>query len=221
MKRSGPMVDGVDNRNGGADCARGTGELSLGEGFGQLIEQARGGSELALGQLLERCRRYLLLVANDSLDSDLRPKVGASDLVQDTFLAAHQDFSHFHGTSERELLAWLTKILTNRLCNNVRHYRGTLKRDIEREESLEAGDAVEQRSLSVHAAAPAQALIAIDDSQRLREALQRLPKPMQDVLILRTWERQTFVEIAAQLEATPDAVRKMWGRAVRRLQAEL
>jgi DNA-directed RNA polymerase specialized sigma24 family protein len=65
--------------------------------------------------------------------------VGASDLVQDTFLEAHQDFSHFHGTGERELLAWLTKILTNRLCNNVRHYRGTLKRDIEREESLEMG----------------------------------------------------------------------------------
>ena len=91
---------------------------------------------------------YLLLVANDSLDSDLRPKVGTSDLVQDTFLEAHQDFSHFHGTGERELLAWLTKILTNRLCNNVRHYRGTLKRDIEREESLEMEGEVEQRSLS-------------------------------------------------------------------------
>ena len=215
------MVNGVENGFGGEDRAHGAGEPLLGEGFGQLIEQARGGSELALGQLLERCRRYLLLVANDSLDSDLRPKVGASDLVQDTFLEAHQDFSHFHGTGERELLAWLTKILTNRLCNNVRHYRGTLKRDIEREESLEMGVEVEQRNLSAQVAAPVQALIAVDDSQRLREALQRLPKPMRDVLILRTWERQTFVEIAAQLEATPDAVRKMWGRAVRRLQAEL
>jgi RNA polymerase sigma-70 factor, ECF subfamily len=214
------MVDGLEKLVGGEDRAHGAGELPLGEGFGRLIEQARGGSALALGQLMERCRRYLLLVANDSLDSDLRPKVGASDLVQDTFLEAHQDFSHFQGTTERELLAWLTKILTNRLCNNTRHYRGTLKRDIDREESLEAGDEA-RRSLPVQAAAPVQALIAVDDSQRLREALQRLPKPMRDVLILRTWERQTFVEIAAQLEATPDAVRKMWGRAVRRLQAEL
>jgi RNA polymerase sigma-70 factor (ECF subfamily) len=215
------MVDGVDNHSGGEDRAQRPGESSLGEGFSRLIEQARGGSELALEQLLERCRRYLLLVAKDSLDSDLRPKAGASDLVQDTFLEAHQYFSHFHGTTERELLAWLAKILTNRMCNNIRHYRGTLKRDIEREESLDVGEEVEQRSLSAHVAAPVQTLIAADDSLRLRQALQRLPKPMRDVLILRTWERQTFVEIAAQLESTPDAVRKMWGRAVRRLQAEL
>ena len=98
------MVDGVENQNGREEFAHVAGDLSLGEGFGRLIDEARGGSALAMGQLMERCRRYLLLVANDSLDSDLRPKVGASDLVQDTFLEAHQDFSHFHGTTERELL---------------------------------------------------------------------------------------------------------------------
>jgi RNA polymerase sigma-70 factor (ECF subfamily) len=111
----------------------------LGDGLEQLIHAARRGSTAALGQLLERCRRYLLLVANHSLDSDLRPKAGASDLVQDTFVEAQQDFSRFQGSSEPELLAWLTKILTNRLANNVRHYRYTLKRSVDREEPLGAG----------------------------------------------------------------------------------
>jgi DNA-directed RNA polymerase specialized sigma24 family protein len=64
-------------------------------------------------------------------------------------------------------------------------------------------------------------LIARDEMHRIREALDRLPKPMRDVLIWRTWERLTFVEIAARLEGTPDSVRKLWGRAVCRLQAEL
>lgn len=186
-----------------------------------VIEQARAGSSAALGQLLERCRRYLLLVANGSLDSDLRPKAGASDLVQDTFLEAHQDFSRFQGTTEPELLAWLTKILTNRVSNNVRQYRGTLKRDVEREVSLEARRDRGQANLSVQLAAPVHALIAHDDVLRLRAALSRLSKPMQEVLVLRTWERQSFVEIAAQLDGTPDSVRKLWGRAVRRLQLEL
>ena len=63
--------------------------------IGQLIAAARGGSASALGQLLEGCRKYLLLVANESLDSDLRPKGGASDLVQETFVQAQRIFERF------------------------------------------------------------------------------------------------------------------------------
>jgi RNA polymerase sigma-70 factor (ECF subfamily) len=215
------MVSGAKSflgAQGGKDSGS---ELPSQANFEQLVEQAHNGSSAALGQLLERCRRYLLLVANDSLDSDLRPKVGASDLVQDTFIEAHQDFSHFQGTTEAELLAWLTKVLTNRLCNSIRHYRGTLKRDIKREESIEAAAELRPGDLSVELARPVQALIAHDEGERLQEAMGRLPKNMREVLILRTWERQTFAEIAVQLKGTPDSVRKLWGRAVRRLQAEL
>jgi len=193
----------------------------VGRSLEVLIDEARGGSTAALGQLLERCRKYLLLVANGSLDADLRRKVGASDLVQDTFLEAHRDFSHFQGTTEQELLAWLTKILENRLANSIRHYRGTLKRDVQREVSLEAECDLGGLSAPGEVAAPFHAIIARDDVQRLQAALGRLPKPMREVLILRTWERQSFVEIAAQLQGTPDSVRKLWGRAVRRLQVEL
>jgi RNA polymerase sigma-70 factor (ECF subfamily) len=215
------MVDGVEYHFGGEDRSQSVGELRLGAGIEQLIAQARGGSDGALGQLMEHCRRYLLLVANGSLDSDLRPKVGASDLVQDTFVEAHQDFSHFQGTTERELLAWLTKILIHRLSNNVRHFRRTSKRDVEREVSFEVRCDIDDLNLAKRVTAPVQAIIARDEIQFLHGALERLPKPMRDVLVLRTWERRTFVEIAAELEGTPDSVRKMWGRAVCRLQAEL
>jgi RNA polymerase sigma-70 factor (ECF subfamily) len=205
----------------GPPFSGGGGQPPFGGSIETLIREARAGSAAAQGLLLEHCRRYLLLVANGSLDSDLRPKIGASDLVQDTFLEAHRDFSHFEGTTEPELLAWLTKILTNRVCNNVRHFRGTLKRNVHREESLDAARDVGELSLSTPGAAPIQALIARDDMNRLRTALARLPNSMREVLILRTWERQSFVKIAAQLQRTPDSVRKLWGRAVRRLQLEL
>jgi RNA polymerase sigma-70 factor (ECF subfamily) len=217
MVMGAPNVSNVGGRSAG-EAGR---EAAVGGSLEELIGQARAGSTTALGHLLERCRQYLLLVANGSLDSDLRPKAGASDLVQDTFVEAHQDFSHFHGTSERELLAWLTKILIHRLSNNVRRFRGTSKRDVEREVSLEVGCDVEEVSLARPVAPPVQAIIARDEIDRLRTALDRLPKPMRDVLVLRTWERHTFVAIAARLDGTPDSVRKLWGRAVRRLQAKL
>lgn len=193
----------------------------VGGSFERLIHEARGGSKAALGELLQRCQRYLLLVANNALDSDLRPKAAASDLVQDTFVAAQQDLSHFQGTTEQELLAWLTKILTNRLANNVRHFRHTLKRDVKREVSLEAGgDPVELRA-SKQSAVPLESMIAHDEADRLQAALARLPAAMQELIMLRSWQRQTFVEIAVRRGGTPEAVRKAWGRAIRRLQAEL
>src|SRR6516225_6277984 len=70
------------------------------------IQAARQGSQEALAWLLEECRPYLLLIANDELDSGLRPKVGASDLVQDSVLEARQDFPRFRKASPAQQGDW-------------------------------------------------------------------------------------------------------------------
>jgi RNA polymerase sigma-70 factor (ECF subfamily) len=55
----------------------------------RLLAQARAGDAAALGQLFELYRNYLRLIARSLLDSALRLKLDASDLVQETFLKAH------------------------------------------------------------------------------------------------------------------------------------
>ncbi len=186
----------------------------------QWLEQARGGSSAALGSLLEGCRKYLLMKANDALDSDLRPKAAASDLVQDSFVEVQRDFASFRGTTERELFAWLTAILANRLANNVRFHRHTEKRSVTREIPLEL---TPERALVglCDEASPSNVAIAGDEARRVQVALGRLPEPLRRVLVLRTWERLSFVEIGAELKKSADAARKLWGRAVRRLEEEL
>jgi RNA polymerase sigma-70 factor (ECF subfamily) len=67
---------------------------------------ARAGSALALGQLLEGCRQYLLVAAARGLDAALASKGGPSNVVQRTFLEAQRDFHQFVGDSEAELIAW-------------------------------------------------------------------------------------------------------------------
>jgi RNA polymerase sigma factor (sigma-70 family) len=49
----------------------------------------------------------------------------------------------------------------------------------------------------------------------------RLPEDYRRVLQLRYWSGMTFVDIAPLLGRSPDAVRKLWYRAVERLQSEL
>src|SRR5262249_7844950 len=84
--------------------------LSASNVFGHRLAEARAGLTEALGELLQECRNYLLLLANQKCDPDLSAKVSPSDLVQETFLEAQRDFGQFHGASEEELRAWLGRI---------------------------------------------------------------------------------------------------------------
>lgn len=88
----------------------------------ELIDKARGGCAECFGRILEGCRQYLLLIANQEFDSQFRAKLGASDLVQETFLEAHQDFSRFDGRTEDDLLAWLRQILLNNIRDAARQF---------------------------------------------------------------------------------------------------
>ena len=96
----------------------------------QWLPAARQGSREALGQALQACRNYLLLVASKELDPELQAKGGASDLVQQTFLEAQCDFARFQGSSEDELLAWLRRLLLHNLGDFTRRYRDTSKRAV-------------------------------------------------------------------------------------------
>ena len=80
------------------------GAADVREEFRSLIQAAKAGSPEPLGQLLQTCRNYLLLVAAHELPPELRAKGGASDLVQETFLIAQKQFPRFDGCTEARTL---------------------------------------------------------------------------------------------------------------------
>ena len=90
--------------------------------LGAWLNDARAGSSEAFGKLFDVCHGYLLLVARGEFDIELQAKGGTSDVVQDTFLEAQRDFAAFHGTTEKELLAWLRRLLLNNLSNFSRRF---------------------------------------------------------------------------------------------------
>ena len=121
--------------------------------FEQLLDRARDGCTSAAGELLETFRGYLLVVANGQLNAQLRVKFGGSDLVQQTLMNAHRELGQFRGRSERELIAWLQRILINEVARVRRDYRTTAKRNLAREVPLDPvdashrGDGVELRQI--------------------------------------------------------------------------
>lgn len=193
------------------------------DGFSKQLKAARAGSRTELGQLLQANRAYLLKIANDQLPEDLRAKGGASDLVQQSFLRAQHGFNGFHGHLEDELRAWLRQILLNNLANFRRHYRDAGKRQVGRERSLTVDDSRqgEAPDLRDDAPSPSSIIGRQQDAELLAAAMRRLPPDYGQVLILRYWQRLSFGEIGRLMDRSPNAVRKLWIRAIDRLHEEM
>lgn len=180
------------------------------------VVAGRGDSSQTRGELFEQFRQYLSLVAYRELDPKLRRKVGASDLVQQTFLAAERGFGRFRGQTERELAAWLTRILKNRARREFRRFRRAAKRDVRRERALAdfAGAAAMPRDVET----PSRQLRAAEEADQLAAALSRLPDDYQTVIQLRNTEGKSFEEIGALMGRSAEASRKVWVRAIDRLR---
>src|SRR5262249_28451681 len=173
-------------------------------------------------EALEACRGYLLTIAQQELDPELRAKGGASDLVQETFLKAHRHFSHFHGDAEEELLAWLRRLLLNNLADFRRLFYETRKRQAGREVTLETGSSSRDRLGGLAGAEPTPSKLAMEQEQgtALRQTIERLPEDYRQVLLLRHQQELSFEEIGRLMNRSANAVRKLWARAVERLQQE-
>jgi len=182
----------------------------------EMLMAARNGSDSDVGRLIESTRRYLLLVANRSLDSGLQPKVAPSDLVQETVIEAHRDFGKFEGTSEAEFFAWIRKILLHRATAARRRYRGTAKRNIAQERPLASPSRVIGPDQT-----PSAFAMAKENEIHLADTLEKLPMDYRQVIELRNLERLSFAEVGQRLGRSEDAAGKLWFRAIEKLRDEL
>ena len=201
-------------------CATGADQFSADADVERLIQLARGGHGAALDELIATWRTYLFHLADSELTADLRAKMGASDLVQNACLDIHQRFDDFQGNTAAEWRVWLRRMLIHDLQDARRRYLDTAKRDVRREQPLvsDSGSPIE---ILDYARSPRASMIAVEESAALREGLARLPLEYREVLRLRNWDCLPFAEIGRQMNRSEEAARKVWARAVLRLQHEL
>jgi RNA polymerase sigma-70 factor (ECF subfamily) len=144
----------------------------------------------------------------------------ASDLVQETLLEAFRDFQHFAGSTEKELVAWLRRILVRNLADQVKHHKAQM-RNWRRQESLEAildrsSSAVEQ-ALAKGISTPSAQAAWREQAVMLADALAQLPPDYREVIVLRNLEHLKFDQIAERLGRSAGAVRMLWSRALEKL----
>jgi RNA polymerase sigma-70 factor (ECF subfamily) len=193
----------------------------------ELIQRCKQGDEPAREQLFARYRQYLRLLAQAQLGRHLRVKCDPSDLVQLTLLEAHRDFGDFQGEHERDLLAWLRRILAHNLFNEARRY-GAQQRAASREVSLDqVHTGIEQSSLALGQClaaedpTPSKAVAQREDAVRLADTLARLPPDYQTVLLLRVFEGLPAEEVAQRMNRSAGAVRMLQLRALTALREQM
>jgi RNA polymerase sigma-70 factor, ECF subfamily len=182
------------------------------------IAAARRGDRVALERALMSFRDYLLLIANEEMDPALKGKEGASDLVQETFLQAHDRIASFHGHSPQEWRNWLRSILIHSLANKRRRFLATAKRKVHREISVEEWDGL---GVAASDETPSSELCRRERAAAVVEALARLPERYREVVVWHQRDRLTFAQIGRRREISAEAARKIWTRALGRLRKEL
>ena len=193
--------------------------------FHDAFDKARDGEADALGRLLESYRNYLRVLAASQISHRLGRRVSASDIVQDTMLAAHRDFGDFRGQSADQFTAWLRAILSRNLFRAIERHIKADKRDVRRELSLDqvAGSvdssAAGQANLLASDQSTASRIASRDEESRLLvDLLDRLPEHYQQVIMLRNFQSLKFDDVAVEMGRSSTATRLLWLRAIKKLR---
>ncbi len=176
----------------------------------QLLHAARAGSAAAFWQLAEGYRPYLRTVAARLLWGQ---RTGdASELVSHGLSIAFERFAQFKDDQAAVFLGWLVAIVRNEALKSLRKAG--------REEPL-PGDSGRGEQLAGDYSSPDSRADRREQAARLLAALQRLPEDYRTVIDLRNLKELPFDEVARRMGRSPEAVRKLWTRAIEKLREDL
>lgn len=176
-----------------------------------------------LGELLERYRPYLRVIAESLLNARLAVRCDAADVVQQTLAKAVEGFDAFRGTTEPEFSAWLARIHSNQIRDVARRNLGAQRRSIENEVPLElpGGAALCWGEPAANQATPSQQLIQGEKALRLAATLDLLPEGQREAVRMRYIDCWEFERIAAEMRRSISAVQGLIKRGLQALRLHM
>ncbi|MCE2798392.1 MAG: sigma-70 family RNA polymerase sigma factor [Planctomycetaceae bacterium] len=170
---------------------------------------------------LQRFRPFLKALANQMLYADLRQKLDASDLVQQTMLKAIEAQSQYRGESDAEKAGWLKAILWNLARGLLRRYHSG-RREIAREKEL-ASFRLSHAAMNIPENLPSPSYNAQmdEEKERMLKVLESLTLDQRRAILLRYWEDKSLEEIGAVMDKKPEAIAGLIYRGMKVLRTEI
>lgn len=184
-----------------------------------LVARYRAGDGSAFASLFGRHEADLMAFVERRLPRALRRRVAVSDVVQQTRIVAFDRHGDFVPEGRNAFRRWVFGIAAKSLLGSVRHHRSAEKRSVGREAPTGVGPAAE----AVPARIPTPSHVAASEESRelVNRAIEALSADHARVLRLVHLEGLTLAEAAARMARTREAVKKLYGRALRALGAEI
>jgi RNA polymerase sigma-70 factor (ECF subfamily) len=179
----------------------------------ELVAGAQAGDDAAYEALFARVADRLLLYLRLRMGTQLGANLEPLDLLQDTYLAAHQAFATFETREPGAFGRWLFRIADNRLRDAAKRLHAEKRRAFE---GAARGSGVLER-LRAEQASPSSESGQRERARALNEALAQLPEPEREAVLLRHFHQQTHEAIAAQLSVSEPTARRLVARAQAKL----
>jgi RNA polymerase sigma-70 factor (ECF subfamily) len=185
------------------------------ETYAALVRQAAAGDEQAMEQLLVRAQevayRVSLLVCGHADD--------AEDVMQEALLKTYQFVRRIE--EPEAFRTWLYKTVRNACLMKRRRRAGEPAHHVSVEQGSAAGDEAAPVEVADPSRAAEQQLIDAWIGERLRRALQRLPRTYRAIVVLREIEGLSTREVAAITHLSEANVKTRLHRARRMLRESL
>lgn len=172
----------------------------------ELVSGAQQGDRRAFDLLVEGFRAPLRAAIRSRIGPTLRHEVDVDDLLQETFLRAFQSIGRFEWRDEGSFQRWLEGIAEHLIWNaSQKRGRGRLRITEDHPDSDTSPSGHVRRN---------------ERFDRLEAALSRLSPDHRTAIQLARIEGLKVKEIAARMDRSPDAVKKLLARALARLRRE-
>ncbi|MFN6131030.1 MAG: sigma-70 family RNA polymerase sigma factor [Planctomycetota bacterium] len=188
---------------------------------------AKRGDETARGELLDRFRPYLNVIAQRMLDDRIQGRLDFADVVQATFMEASRDFDSFRGESVESFLAWLRNILRNNIATAHQEHLVTQKRSARREISMatptgDPGSEVQLANiLPAETSTPSQRIMRDEAAVVLATCLEQIPDNQREAIRMRYLEGMSLKEISKKMDKSEMAVAGLLKRGLQGLRDEM
>lgn len=175
-----------------------------------LLHRARDGDESAWDLIIGRHRRTLKQLAHRRLPPHVRSMTDTEDVVQDAFTRALKFVHSRDFSSHGALLAYLRRVVINRILDELRRSARTPSISPLTEDC------------PTQARSPLDLAIGNERADRYRAALSQLRPRDRELVVLRLEQGLGYQEIASRLDfRTADAARVATSRAIWRLARQL
>jgi len=181
-----------------------------------LLQRWQVGDRTALDELLERDLPWIREQVSRRLGGLLRRKGEPDDFVNEAIVELLTYVPRFQVASRTLFRALLARVVENTLRDQHERYTAQ-RRNVQKERAFPTDVSAMPEPARGQVATPSQIFDASERQQWVRFATDLLPSLDREVVILRTRQHLSFLEIGRRLDVAPDAARMRFDRALIRL----